>query len=60
MYFFNHPQVTGELSWQQSVGKPLFSSPCLIPGGVVVGCVDGHVYAFSHLGQKVSQRLVLK
>ena len=41
--------------WTHSCGKPVFSSPSLLPlgGEVVLGCVDGNVYVIDSEGKKV-------
>ena len=46
--------------WTVSCGKPVFSSPSLLPlgGEVVLGCVDGCVYIIDSEGEKVHLRNV--
>ncbi|XP_014662072.1 PREDICTED: acyl-CoA synthetase family member 4-like [Priapulus caudatus] len=41
---------TGRLIWTYRCGKPLFSSPQLVEGGVCIGCVDGVIYCISQSG----------
>ncbi|XP_072476926.1 beta-alanine-activating enzyme isoform X3 [Notamacropus eugenii] len=47
--------ATGNRVWTHSCGKPLFSSPQCSLQYVLVGCVDGNLYCFSHMGQLVWQ-----
>ena len=48
-------QDRGEVMWSFECQKPIFSSPCAIPGGgVAVGCVDGCVYMIDSEGHLVS------
>ncbi|XP_036619637.1 beta-alanine-activating enzyme isoform X2 [Trichosurus vulpecula] len=47
--------VTGNRVWTHSCGKPLFSSPQCSLQYVLVGCVDGNLYCFNHIGQLVWQ-----
>ncbi|KAK3100209.1 hypothetical protein FSP39_016338 [Pinctada imbricata] len=43
----------GEILWQYSTEKPVFSSPVYTPVGPCVGCVDGHIYQLNHTGKLV-------
>ncbi|XP_074085479.1 beta-alanine-activating enzyme isoform X2 [Macrotis lagotis] len=47
--------ATGNRVWTHSCGKPLFSSPQCTLQYVSVGCVDGNLYCFNHMGQLVWQ-----
>ncbi|XP_044538162.1 beta-alanine-activating enzyme isoform X1 [Gracilinanus agilis] len=47
--------ATGNRLWTYSCGKPLFSSPQCSLQYVSVGCVDGNLYCFNHMGQLVWQ-----
>ncbi|XP_068961377.1 beta-alanine-activating enzyme isoform X1 [Petaurus breviceps papuanus] len=47
--------ATGNRVWTHSCGKPLFSSPQCSLQYVLVGCVDGNLYCFNHMGQLVWQ-----
>jgi len=38
--------ATGKLVWSYEIGKELTASPAVAEGLVVIGCVDGNVYAF--------------
>ena len=44
---------TGSTIWQTSLMKPIFSSPCLCRGIIVVGCVDCYLYAIDFNGEIV-------
>uniref|UniRef100_S4RLD8 Aminoadipate-semialdehyde dehydrogenase n=1 Tax=Petromyzon marinus TaxID=7757 RepID=S4RLD8_PETMA len=45
----------GAMLWSRDCGKPLFSSPACSCAYVCVGCVDGSLYTFSHMGDKMWQ-----
>ncbi|XP_078458863.1 beta-alanine-activating enzyme isoform X1 [Lampetra planeri] len=45
----------GAMLWSRDCGKPLFSSPACSCAYVCVGCVDGSLYTFSHVGDKMWQ-----
>ncbi|NWU99282.1 ACSF4 enzyme, partial [Upupa epops] len=47
--------VTGSKIWRSVLGKPLFSSPHCSEKLVCLGCVDGHLYCYTHSGEKVWQ-----
>uniref|UniRef100_A0A8C5Y9T3 Beta-alanine-activating enzyme n=1 Tax=Microcebus murinus TaxID=30608 RepID=A0A8C5Y9T3_MICMU len=47
--------ATGTRIWKHSCGKPLFSSPQCCLQYVCIGCVDGNLLCFTHLGEKVWQ-----
>ncbi|XP_051822133.1 beta-alanine-activating enzyme isoform X2 [Antechinus flavipes] len=47
--------ATGSRVWTHSCGKPLFSSPQCNLQYVSIGCVDGNLYCFNHMGQLVWQ-----
>lgn len=47
-------QATGSRVWRHSCGKPLFSSPRCCLQYVCVGCVDGSLLCFTHLGEQVN------
>ncbi|XP_048219784.1 beta-alanine-activating enzyme isoform X2 [Perognathus longimembris pacificus] len=47
--------ATGNVIWKHSCGKPLFSSPRCFQEYVCIGCVDGNLLCFTHLGEQVWQ-----
>ncbi|XP_045140067.1 beta-alanine-activating enzyme isoform X2 [Echinops telfairi] len=47
--------VTGDRIWKHFYGKPLFSSPRCCLQYVCIGCVDGELLCFTHLGEQVWQ-----
>nr|XP_044986196.1 beta-alanine-activating enzyme [Jaculus jaculus] len=47
--------ATGNTVWKHACGKPLFSSPRCCQQYVCIGCVDGSLLCFSHLGEQVWQ-----
>lgn len=47
--------ATGNRIWKRSCGKPLFSSPRCCLQYVCIGCVDGNLLCFTHLGEQVWQ-----
>ncbi|XP_008831521.1 beta-alanine-activating enzyme isoform X2 [Nannospalax galili] len=47
--------ATGSIMWKHSCGKPLFSSPQCCQQYICIGCVDGNLLCFTHLGEQVWQ-----
>ncbi|XP_015337615.1 beta-alanine-activating enzyme isoform X1 [Marmota marmota marmota] len=47
--------ATGNIVWKHSCGKPLFSSPRCCQQYICIGCVDGNLLCFTHLGEQVWQ-----
>ncbi|XP_008585635.1 PREDICTED: acyl-CoA synthetase family member 4-like, partial [Galeopterus variegatus] len=47
--------ATGNRVWKHSCGKPLFSSPQCCLQYICIGCVDGNLLCFTHLGEQVWQ-----
>ncbi|XP_012666193.1 acyl-CoA synthetase family member 4 [Otolemur garnettii] len=47
--------ATGNIIWKHSCGKPLFSSPQCCLQYICIGCVDGNLLCFTHLGEQVWQ-----
>ncbi|XP_053462035.1 beta-alanine-activating enzyme isoform X2 [Nycticebus coucang] len=45
--------ATGNIIWKHSCGKPLFSSPQCCLQYICIGCVDGNLLCFTHLGEQV-------
>ncbi|KAL1790400.1 acyl-CoA synthetase family member 4 isoform X1 [Sigmodon hispidus] len=45
--------ATGDVVWRRACGKPLFSSPRCCQRYICIGCVDGSVLCFTHLGEQV-------
>ncbi|MBZ3883842.1 Acyl-CoA synthetase family member 4 [Sciurus carolinensis] len=45
--------ATGNIVWKHSYGKPLFSSPRCCQQYICIGCVDGNLLCFTHLGEQV-------
>ncbi|KAI8510527.1 Cyclic nucleotide-gated olfactory channel [Branchiostoma belcheri] len=41
---------TGAVLWRTACPKPIFSSPCITPWWIYVGCVDGELYCMDHHG----------
>jgi outer membrane protein assembly factor BamB len=39
-------KASGELLWEVKLPKPVVSSPCIAGNYVIVGCMDGSVYAY--------------
>ena len=47
-------QESGRKQWWYECSNPIFSSPCVLPGGnIAFGCVNGHVYVLDPLGHQV-------
>ncbi|KAK3866768.1 hypothetical protein Pcinc_027726 [Petrolisthes cinctipes] len=44
---------TGILQWRAHVGSPIFSSPAMYSGGVMLGSVDGQIMSYSLTGQRL-------
>ncbi|KAM5271723.1 beta-alanine-activating enzyme [Ctenodactylus gundi] len=47
--------TSGNIVWKQSCGKPLFSSPRCCQQYICIGCVDGSLLCFTHLGEQIWQ-----
>ncbi|XP_008046116.1 acyl-CoA synthetase family member 4 isoform X2 [Carlito syrichta] len=47
--------ATGNRIWKHSCGKPLFSSPRCCLEYICIGCVDGNLLCFTHMGEQVWQ-----
>ena len=37
-------QATGEIKWRTNLQKPVFASPYVNDGSLLVGCVDSRLY----------------
>lgn len=51
-YLYSMDPFDGSIKWKEDFGKPVFTSPCVTSNGVVVGCVDGRLYALDHAGNR--------